>query len=165
MLQTIFHSTSASPSGDPLEQNPGLCVDLVSNFNRRRMKGLIQRALHRMGFSSDHLQDLDTAIQGKKVRSRRYLGLCSIQMDQIRGSEGRSRDFDRNFNPVQERSRARWIRIAAARLCGQAMPPVELIQVGASYFVCDGHHRISVARAFGEKYMDAIVTQLEVEKD
>jgi hypothetical protein len=32
-----------------------------------------------------------------------------------------------------------------------------LIQVGDDYFVRDGHHRISVARAFGREQIDAEV--------
>ena len=37
------------------------------------------------------------------------------------------------------------------------MPPVALIQVGDCYFVRDGHHRISVAKALGQKAIDATV--------
>jgi hypothetical protein len=42
------------------------------------------------------------------------------------------------------------------------LTPVELIQVGDVYFVRDGHHRISVAQAMGQKAIDAEVTVLEV---
>ena len=45
--------------------------------------------------------------------------------------------------------------MAQAKLDGTVLPPVELIQVGDIYFVRDGHHRISVARALGEEYIDA----------
>ena len=38
------------------------------------------------------------------------------------------------------------------------LEPVELIQVDDSYFVKDGHHRISVARALGQSAIDAEVT-------
>jgi hypothetical protein len=41
---------------------------------------------------------------------------------------------------------------------GTPLPPVELIQTGETYFVVDGHHRISVAKAFGEQSIDAEVT-------
>jgi hypothetical protein len=39
---------------------------------------------------------------------------------------------------------------------------VELIQVGECYFVRDGHHRISVARALGQHAIDVEVTVWEV---
>jgi hypothetical protein len=38
------------------------------------------------------------------------------------------------------------------------LPPVELVQVGETYFVRDGHHRVSVARAMGEGFVEAEVT-------
>jgi hypothetical protein len=49
----------------------------------------------------------------------------------------------------------RWVSVAIARSQGVTLPAVELILVGEDYFVRDGHHRISVARAFGEEYIDA----------
>jgi len=39
---------------------------------------------------------------------------------------------------------------------------VELIQVGDVYFVRDGHHRISVARALGQRDVEAEVTLWQV---
>jgi hypothetical protein len=39
-----------------------------------------------------------------------------------------------------------------------------LIQVGEAYFVRDGHHRISVARAFGYKTIEAEITVWNVER-
>ena len=37
-----------------------------------------------------------------------------------------------------------------------------LVQVGDVYFVCDGHHRISVARALGQLAIEAEVTVWQV---
>jgi hypothetical protein len=37
-----------------------------------------------------------------------------------------------------------------------------LVQIGETYFVEDGHHRISVAQAFGRTEIEAQVTVLEV---
>ena len=45
---------------------------------------------------------------------------------------------------------------------GDIAPPVELIQVGDLYFVRDGHHRISVARAMGQEAIEAKVTAWHV---
>jgi hypothetical protein len=86
-----------------------------------------------------------------------------VQISKIKGSEGRSDDFDCDFNPIQTRTIHRWMSVATARYEGMSLPPVELIQVDEDYFVRDGHHRISVARAFGEVYIDAEVTVLELE--
>ncbi len=81
-----------------------------------------------------------------------------VPITQIVGSEGRRGDFDRDFNPLHDHNRGRWLRIAAARRRGTPLPPVDLVQVGDLYFVRDGHHRISVARALGQPDIEARVT-------
>ena len=79
----------------------------------------------------------------------------TVSIDQIRGSFGRSYDFDWRFNPLQQHIRSRWVQIALARLQQVPLDPILLFKVGSNYYVQDGHHRLSVARALGEKYIDA----------
>ncbi len=82
----------------------------------------------------------------------------AVPISQIRGSEGKSGEFDAQFRPLKRYSRDRWVSVAVAYLQGKTLPPVELIKVGRQYFVRDGHHRISVARAYGQYDVDAVVT-------
>ena len=89
-------------------------------------------------------------------------GVRPVLISQIRGSEGRSRYFDRDFNPLYDRARGRWLNIATARQQGKHLPAVVLVQVGDIYFVKDGHHRISVARAMGQSDIEARVTIWQV---
>jgi hypothetical protein len=42
------------------------------------------------------------------------------------------------------------------------LPPVSLIQVGDRFYVRDGHHRVSVARALGQQYIEADITVWEL---
>jgi hypothetical protein len=83
-----------------------------------------------------------------------------VPMDQIQGSEGREHDFDLDFNPLQSHNMDRWVNVAVARQLGISLPPVELVQVGQIYFVRDGHHRISVAKALGQREIEAEVTRI-----
>jgi len=92
------------------------------------------------------------------VRVRCHAGIRNVAIGQIRGSEGRCKDFDGDFNPIQDHCMSRWLRVAAARDQGKVLPPVVLVQVGDVYFVRDGHHRISVARALGQLDIEAEVT-------
>jgi hypothetical protein len=85
-------------------------------------------------------------------------GIRLVPIAKIVGSEGRCGDFDRDFNPLHDRNRGRWLYIAAARRRGTLLPPVDLVQVGRLYYVQDGHHRISVARALGQTDIEARVT-------
>ena len=55
-----------------------------------------------------------------------------------------------------------WVRVVMARSQGVPLPPVSLVQVGACYFVEDGHHRISVAHALGQVMIEAEITVWDV---
>lgn len=107
------------------------------------------------------LLDLSAAHQRRSSKSEHDGGLRVVPLAKIVGSQGRACDFSPDFRPRQPGTRSRWINIAAAVSKGVTLPPVELIQVGARYYIRDGHHRISVARANGQDHIDAHVTVLE----
>ena len=113
---------------------------------------------------SGYLMSLIDAHATGTVRVRRAAGIQTVPIARICGSEGRSRDFDRSFNPLQCHSMDRWLRVAEAQQRGVPLPMVQLIRVGELYFVRDGHHRISVARALGQQEMDAEVVVWEVDE-
>jgi hypothetical protein len=110
---------------------------------------------------SRSLRDLATEVSERKIPGQHYAGSRTVPINRIKGSEGRSDDFDCDFNPTSNRTAERWVSIAVALSCGDTLPLVELIQLGQDYFVRDGHHRISVARAFSEEYIDAVIIVLE----
>jgi hypothetical protein len=120
----------------------------------------------RLAGGSRCLLDLKSIEANREVRDCCDVGRRTVPIAQIKGSEGRAGDFDRDFNPLQDYTRERWLGIAGARERGQALPPVSLVQVGDIYFVKDGHHRISVARALGQKAIEAkvVVWQLDGRK-
>lgn len=142
------------------------------NQERQSLLSLYHRALGRgrrgglwswfLG-RSRRLLDLKEIEASCTVRARSYSGLRTVPIDKIRGSEGRTADFDHDFHPLKTHTQERWLGIAAARWRGRALPPVSLVQVGDLYFVLDGHHRISVARALGQQNIDAQVTVWQVE--
>ncbi len=125
-------------------------------------KGVVARWIARLTGHARSLLDLDALQPGLNVRGRHYAGVQAVSIEHILGSESRSSDFDSSFSPLNEKTSSRWLSIATARLQGTAMPAIELIQIGEAYFVRDGHHRISVARAFGEEAIDAQVTVWDV---
>lgn len=109
------------------------------------------------------LLPLQQATAGAVSRDSRYLGAMAVPINQIQGSESKSGEFDSAFRPLNAFSRDRWVSVAVALLQGKVLPPVELIKVGEQYFVRDGHHRISVARAYGQRDVDAVVTAWNVQ--
>ena len=61
------------------------------------------------------------------------------------------------FRPASEFVRARWERIALAVRRGMALPPITVVHGSDGYYVEDGRHRVSVARAIGQREIDAWV--------
>ena len=138
-----------------------LVQDALRLFNRARWRSTVERARSALRRQAWRLFDLGV-IAPRQVRGRRYAGIQSVPINQICGSMGRTGDFDRSFHPRDDRLRNRWISVAMARSHFTPLPPVSLVQVGGLYFVEDGHHRISVARALGEGAIDAEVTVWDV---
>jgi hypothetical protein len=94
------------------------------------------------------------------IRDRRDLGVRTVPLNHIIGSEGRTTDFDRFFHPRSDKLRTRWLKIGRARYQHQDLPLIRLHKLGDIYFVRDGHHRLSVARQFGQLEIDAHVVEL-----
>ena len=87
-------------------------------------------------------------------------GVREIPLAQIKGSEGRSADFDAAFHPLKRHLRDRWSRLYDLMLRGREMPPIAVYRVGDVYFVKDGHHRVSVARRLGWDVIRAHVVEV-----
>jgi hypothetical protein len=126
-------------------------------------KAFVGKIVSFLNGRSRRLLDLTTEVSKRKILRQHYAGSRTVPINRIKGSEGRSGDFDCDFNPLHARTKDRWMSVAMARSQEATLPLVELIQLGDAYFVRDGHHRISVARAFGEDYIDAKVIVLELE--
>jgi hypothetical protein len=67
-------------------------------------------------------------------------------------------NFDSNFRPTSKALRWRWERVALAHRRGEALPPVVLRRQPDGYYVVDGRHRVSVARALRHNDIDAWVS-------
>jgi hypothetical protein len=131
-------------------QNHGAAI---AAFNRAKKRGTwrrLQAWLTRRSVKLQHFPTTELQYTKHAARDVQYIAL-----DQIIGSEGRSHDFDNQFWPITEHSRARWVSIAKAMGTDKPLPPVQLIQVANGYVVRDGNHRVSVARAFDQSVIEA----------
>ena len=107
----------------------------------------------------------DTGARRSAIEHARPHGLrgeASVPIDHITGSVEPMTCFDRHFRPTSQLPRTRFERIDADVRCGRGMDPVELYQCGDDYYVLDGHHRIAVARALGERMVWATITQVRM---
>jgi hypothetical protein len=89
-------------------------------------------------------------------------GEAMVPISHIVGTVDPARCFDRRFRPTSDDVRTRFQRIAAEVRSGRGMDPVELYRCGGSYYVLDGHHRIAVARALGQRSVCALVTEVRL---
>lgn len=84
-----------------------------------------------------------------------------VALAEIVGSvDGGRHAFDRNFEPTSDDAWPRFRAVFAARSDDVSLPPVTLYRARDGYYVLDGHHRVAVARAFGDKTIRAEVTLL-----
>ncbi len=132
--------------------------------HNRRLLSLWQHIKSTLSDRVSHLPHLAEVTVGGAAWDHIYAGRQTVPLSQIRGSAtlARSWDFDANFRPLSRHNRDRWQTIAAASRRGKRLPPVALIEVNGVYFVEDGHHRISVAKAENRPDIEAVVTVLQM---
>jgi hypothetical protein len=138
-------------------------VDAQHDFLRARRHAIMGRLAARLRGEPDDVGVVlpyDEVLAALGFVSERAAGPRVVPLDAIIGSVDRVRDFDRRFRPTSARVRSRWEQIATAMRRGESLPPVSLNQIGELYFVVDGHHRVSVARALGHTDIDAYVTEV-----
>jgi hypothetical protein len=156
MVFAIVHNQTPTKPGD--FGHRGLATHNANELYRKiHNKAWLRKMWSKLTGNQDGLLDLSIASEIYGSHSDHDAGTQTVLVEQIRGSEGRSADFDAEFRPLRKHNQERWQNIAVAHQMGRLLPPVELIQVGDTYFVRDGHHRVSVARTFGQKYIEAHV--------
>ena len=95
------------------------------------------------------------------IRQQIPTGYQMVPLHKIVGSVGRYREFTTGFFPRAEVMQDRWVAVDITMNSLAGLPPVELYQVGEGYFVIDGNHRISVARANGNQDIEAFVLECQ----
>lgn len=131
-------------------------------FDSARRRALFEDILAIISGHSDDLLSFDEVRRQLKGRQEVSRGRQTIPLDKIVGSVGRYRDFNRAFLPRGGVSQERWARLDEAWNRLEHIPPIEVYKVGDAYFVQDGNHRVSVARANGITHIEAYVTEIPI---
>lgn len=131
---------------------------IEKRYHKLQRRAKLAQALHQITGRASALRSMAQALHGHYICGQHYEGYKNVQLDQIVGSEGRSEDFDGQYRPLKGHTAKRWYSVAQATLTGVTLPPVSLIRIGDAYYVRDGNHRVSVARAFGQAAIEAEVT-------
>jgi len=144
------------------DPNPQTQIVARDMWNQARRKAFWSRLSGALGLSGMPVNLLSFEEVQRKLRltQNAYRGLQQVPLDKIVGSVGRYHDFTRTFLPLVESDSIRWQRVAELQM-ESGLPPIELYKVGDAYFVKDGNHRVSVARHFGAKSIEAYVWEYE----
>ena len=143
-----------------MDLNEQVDADFTRARRRDRLRAVVTRI--RRERASNRLLSFDDVRREHLVADNRfYRGTTRVvEVDQIVGSVGRWRDFDRSFLPARASIGEKWKRIDRAFHRGEDLPPVEPYEVGEACFVVDGHHRVSVARYHGVPTVEAAVAEI-----
>src|SRR5919112_1216345 len=140
-----------------MDLNEQVDADFTRARRRARLRALVARI--RREHSSNRLLSFDEVRKELVANNRLHRGTRVVEVDEIVGSVGRWRDFDRSFLPARASVGHKWKRIDRAFQRGEDLPPVELYKLEEAYFVVDGHHRVSVARYHDVPTLEAAVAQ------
>jgi len=133
------------------------------DFLKARNKALFNEVQHFLKPDEASLISFTDIKKILKPSNEVYKGMQVIPVNLIVGSEGRYRDFDNHFFPKSIHLKERWEHIDMAHYQDVNLPPITLYELGGLYFVRDGNHRVSVAKARGIENIDAEVVSLQSE--
>jgi hypothetical protein len=141
-----------------MDLNEQVDADFTRARRRARLRAVLAR-IRREHTPNRLLSFEDLRRELSVANNRLHRGTRVVEVDEIVGSVGRWGDFDRSFLPARASVGQRWKRIDWAFQRGEDLPPVELYEIGDSYFVVDGHHRVSVARYHDVPTVEASVAE------
>ena len=133
------------------------------DFYKARNKAFINEIQHLLSPEEASLISLNDVKQLIKPQNETYIGMKVIPIEKIVGSEGRYKDFDNRFFPKSSFLRTRWEHVDEAAIKAIDLPPIKVYELAGLYFVRDGNHRVSVAKARGVEFIDAEVVSLQSE--
>jgi nucleotide-binding universal stress UspA family protein len=133
----------------------------IQDFHEARQRAALQGVLARLTGQSTALLSYEEVYRKLRASGSADRGRREIPLDAIIGSVGRYTDFTRTFLPRFEGDVQRWAGVMAATTDSTGLPPIQVYQIGETYFVIDGHHRVSVARALGATHIEADVVEIQ----
>lgn len=133
------------------------------DFSRARNKAFFNEIQHLLSPEEASLISLNEVKQLIKPINETYIGIKVIPVDRIVGSEGRYKDFDNRFFPKSSHLKNRWEHVDDAAIKSITLPPIKAYEIADLYFVRDGNHRVSVAKARGVEFIDAEIVSLQSE--
>ncbi|MCA9939217.1 MAG: hypothetical protein KC418_11265 [Anaerolineales bacterium] len=135
----------------------------LNEFKQARRQARRRQLVARLSGRDLQLLPFETIRAQLKQRNPMYRGIQQIPIRKIVGSVGRYREFNRGLQPLNDSLQARWVNVHSLATAAEGWPPIEVYQIGDVYFIKDGNHRASVAKAMGNETIEAHVWQFPEE--
>jgi nucleotide-binding universal stress UspA family protein len=135
----------------------------INDFRQAHQRAALQQVLSRVTGKSVELLSYEDVLKKLRLTGRTTRGVREIPVAAIVGTVGRTTDFTRTFLPRKGSDEHRWVNLMAfvQQNSLDALPPIDVYQIGSAYFVQDGHHRVSIARQLGVEFIAAHVTEVQ----
>lgn len=128
----------------------------LAAFTKARREAFREEIRGRLRGEPTELLSFEAVRMALHLTYRQAEGIRNVPLDDIVGSVDRVEDFTRRFYPRRDDLKRRWVKVAEL-VQASGLGPVSLFRVSKIYFVEDGNHRVSVARAMGAPTIEAEV--------
>ena len=145
-----------------MDLNEQVDADFTRARRRARLRAVVAHI--RREHASNRLLSFDDVRRELAANNRRHREARVVEVEEIIGSVGRWKDFDRSFLPARASVGHKWKRIDRAFHRTEDLPPVKLYKLEEAYFVVDGHHRVSVARYHDVPTVEAAVAEFHPQR-
>lgn len=131
-------------------------------YRKARWRSTISAVAFSLLGVDNRLQEFDRAEYGNSLLKWQYIGLRSVPIREIRGSECGADQFDRYFRPLAKASKDTWLKSMIDLVYYKNFQPAEVIKLEDGYIVQNGIYRISAASCLGSTTYLAYVTGWEM---
>jgi len=128
----------------------------LQDFSKARRRAVRELIRARLRGEPRDLLPFEAVRTALGLTFRMAEGIRNVPLDDIVGSMDREEDFTRHFHPRRDDLKPRWVKVAEL-VQERGLGPVSLFRVSKIYFVNDGNHRVSVARAMDSPSIEAEV--------
>lgn len=142
----------------------------LEEYRKARQMGLKEAKRSQSRGCSPYLPVLDEILAVETTCGEVDLGLVEIPIELIVGtrSAGRSKAFSHSFLPLMEEDSEfchKWTSLCKAHMDAGITDPIKVYEYMHTFYVVEGHKRVSVLRWFGAVSIPAEVTRILPAKD
>ena len=137
----------------------------LEEYRKAHQMGLKEAKVCQTRGGSPYLPVLDEILAAETTCGEADLGLVDIPMELIVGtrSAGRSQALSRSFLPLMEEGSefaGKWVALCKAHMEEGINEPIKVYEYMHTFYVVEGHKRVSVLRYFGAVSIPAYVTRV-----